>query len=171
MGHVPCGMPHLACPMPHRASCRMPHAPCRRPLMGHAPCDTGHTPCPMFQAPWGMTHDPCPPCPMSHVALKLKWALGGDRFDLQVNIGFVVRFFFGHHTGPHACGRARVTVVTRLCECVEHSVWFRAEKLPCWLGNSTETFAVTDWISKFTCVCCMFFTMETNGPTRADARG
>ena len=65
---------------------------------------------------------------------------------------FLDVFYAGIHRGPHARGRARVTMVARLCARVEHSVWFRIEKSPCWLGNSSETLAVTDWISKLALV-------------------
>ena len=51
--------------------------------------------------------------------------------------------------------RARVTMVTRLCAGVEHSVLFTVEKSPCSLGNPSETFAVTDWISKLTWDSCV----------------
>ena len=45
--------------------------------------------------------------------------------DFQVNMCvFLDVLYFGIHRGPHARGRARVSMVTRLCARVEHSVLY-----------------------------------------------
>ena len=43
--------------------------------------------------------------------------------------------------------RTRVTMVTRLCARVKHSVLFRISKTLCRFGNQSEPVAVADWIS------------------------
>ena len=65
---------------------------------------------------------------------------------------FLDVFYAGIHRGPHARGRARVTVVTRLCARVEHSVLFRIGKFPCWLRSPNEPLAVAGRISRLTSV-------------------
>ena len=45
-----------------------------------------------------------------------------------------------------------MTMVTRLCARVEHSVLFRIGKFPCWFGNPNEPLAVADRISRLTSV-------------------
>ena len=47
------------------------------------------------------------------LAWNLKWALSGDRLDFQLTCVVVYVLYYGSHRGPHARGRARVTVVTR----------------------------------------------------------
>ena len=84
------------------------------------------------------------------MAWKLKWALSGDRLDFQVNMRLLYVLYYGNYRGPHARGRARVTMVTRLCARVEHSVWFMFEKLACWRGSPSEPLAVAGWVSKLT---------------------
>ena len=74
---------------------------------------------------------------------------------------------YGNHKGPHARGRARVTMVTRLCARVERSVWFRIDKSPCLLGNPNEPLAVTDWISKLTWVLLHFLYYGNHGGPHA----
>ena len=85
---------------------------------------------------------------VAKLAWKLECSLSGDRLDFEVNIGFLCVQSYGHHRERHAGGRARVTMVTRRRAGVEVSVLPEIPKSPCWLGNSNDHVAVTDWISK-----------------------
>ena len=87
----------------------------------------------------------------------------------QVHLRFLYVLHYGRHRVPHAHGRTRVTMVTRLCARVQRSVWFGIGRSPCWLGNSSDPLAVTDGISKLTLV--LLYVLDSGNHGGPHARG